>query len=188
MPLLQSLWNLYLRTLVLSGSCFGLIVGVYVALSSGLLMGLVTGLVMGAIFGLLLSSLLFLMQFATVRLMSYDVSEETLGVYQVRTLEMGLPYEEAFILCVASLQAVKGAKLQSEDRAEGRIEAKTGINWKTLGDDISIDILRSSHTMRIRVVSRPSLMTTVVDYGQNLDNVERMTGYLKAHGAVVHGH
>ena len=185
MPILQSFANLYLKLLLFSGVCFGLIMGLYLSLSYGIYMGMAVGIVTGVIFGFLLSSALFLMQVISVKMMPYGLSEKTLGVYQVRTLEMNIPYEEAFILCAASLGAVKGAKIRSEDPADGRIDAKTGINWKTFGDDISIDVLRTEAGQRIRVVSRPTLMTTIVDYGQNLDNVEKITAYLKAHGATA---
>jgi len=185
MPILQSFANLYLKLLLFSGVCFGLIMGLYLSFFYGIYMGFAIGILMGIIFGFLLSLALFLMQVISVKVMPYGLSEETLGVYQVRTLEMKVPYEEAFILCVASLGTVKGARIRSEDRIGGRIDAKTGINWKTLGDDISIDVLSTEVGQRIRVVSRPTLMTTIVDYGQNLENVEKITGYLKAHGATV---
>jgi hypothetical protein len=185
MPIFQSFANLYLKLLLFSGVCFGLIMGLYLSLLYGIYTGFAIGIVMGVIFGFLLSLALFLMQVVSVKMMPYGLSEETLGVYQVRTLEMDLPYEEAFILCVASLGAVKGTKIKSEDRVEGRIDAKTGINWKTFGDDISIDVLSAGAGQRIRVVSRPTMMTTIVDYGQNLDNVERIAGYLKAHSVMA---
>jgi hypothetical protein len=185
MPVFQSFANLYLKLLLLSGVGFGLIMGLYLSLSYGIYTGMAAGIVTGVIFGFLLSLALFVMQVVSVKMMPYGLSEETLGVYQVRTLEMELPYEETFILCEASLGAVRGAKLRSEDRGEGRIDARTGINWKTFGDDISIDILRSDIGQLIRVVSRPTLMATIVDYGQNLENVEKIAGYLKAHGAIA---
>lgn len=185
MPILHSFANLYLKLLLLSGVGFGLIIGLFLSLAYGLLMGMAIGMVTGLIFGFLLSLALFFLQVVSVRMMPYGLSSETLGVYQVRTLEMKATYEDTLRLCEASLGAVKGAKVRFEDRAGGRIDARTGINWKTFGDDISIDVLKADTGNRIRVVSRPALMSTIVDYGQNLENVEKITGYLTAHGATV---
>ena len=65
-------------------------------------------------------------------------SEEPLGVYHVRNVELRLPHDKVFNLCIASISSIKKCKIQTEDRSQGKIIAKAGSNWKTWGDVISL--------------------------------------------------
>jgi hypothetical protein len=85
-----------------------------------------------------------------------------------------------FDLCVASLSLFRRCIIQEENRSLGRIVARTGINWKTWGDVITISFKRTgSNCTYIQISSRPNARTTIVDYGKNLENVERIVSFLK---------
>jgi hypothetical protein len=105
-----------------------------------------------------------------------------MGVHHVRNVELRLPYDKAFDLCIESLGLIKKCKIHNEDRSQGKIVAKAGMTWKTWGDVISFEVRRiGNDAIQVAVSSRPSVRTTLVDYGKNLENVETLVGFLNAH-------
>jgi hypothetical protein len=110
--------------------------------------------------------------------MSYGKSEEAMGVYHVRNVELRLPYDKTVDLCIESLRLIKKCKIQKEDRSQGKIVARAGMTWRTWGDVISFDFLKiGNDRIQVEVSSRPAVRTTLVDYGKNLENVERIVGF-----------
>ncbi len=102
-----------------------------------------------------------------------------MDVHHVRHVELRLPYDQAFDLCIASLNAVKRGRIRREDRPLGRIDVKASMTWKTWGDVISFVLRRTDENRtRVEVSSGPALRTTLVDYGKNLENVERIMRFL----------
>jgi hypothetical protein len=118
----------------------------------------------------------------SVKRMALGKSAEAMGVRHVRNVELRLPYDEAFDLCIESLSLIKKCKIHNEDRVQGKIVAKAGMTWKTWRDVISFEVRKIGNDgIQIEVSSRPALRTTVVDYGKNLENVEKIVGFLNAH-------
>ncbi len=102
-----------------------------------------------------------------------------MSVHHTRYVELRLSYGRAFDLCIESLCLFKKCKIQNEDRSEGQIVATTDMTWRTWGDVISFEIRRSNGDgIHIEVTSRPAVATTLVDFGQNLENVETIIGFL----------
>ncbi len=100
-------------------------------------------------------------------------------VHHVRHVELRLPYDQAFDLCISSVNAVKKGKIRMEDRPQGRIEARAGLTWTSWGEVISFDLRRiDEDRTRVEVSSKPVLRTTLVDLGKNLENVEKIAGSL----------
>src|SRR4030042_3387264 len=105
-----------------------------------------------------------------------------MGGHHVRNVELRVPYDEAFDLCIESLNVVKRSKIQKENRSQGKIVARTGMTWRTWGDVISFAIRNPGNDgIQIEVSSRPALRWTLIDYGKNLENVELIIGFLNAH-------
>ena len=106
-----------------------------------------------------------------------------MGVHHVRSVELRLPYDKAFELCVESLSTIKRCTIRNEERAQGKILARAGINWKTWGEVLSFELRhRGDEGTQIEISSRPAIRVTFVDFGKNLDNVEKISGFLNAHG------
>ncbi len=176
--------NLFLRLFFGFGIPFGLVMGVFYSLLGGLIVGLLVGLFSTFLFGGLMSLIAGSLHIHYVRQIRSGESEEALGVHHVRRVELRLPYEEAFDLCISSLNAVKKGRIRREDRPSGRIEAKAGMTWVSWGEVISFDLRRiDENRTRVEVSSRPVLRTTLVDLGKNLENVERIAGTLTFAGA-----
>ncbi|PCH68617.1 MAG: hypothetical protein COC01_03350 [Bacteroidetes bacterium] len=103
-----------------------------------------------------------------------------MGVHQIRKIELSLSFDEVFNLCISSLDIVTRCKIKNLDKSNGIIEASAGISWKTWGDKISIKIhKKEENLMGIEISSKPALSTTIIDYGKNKANVEKILCHLK---------
>jgi len=175
-----------LRLFLWRGVPFGIIMGVPDLITNGFLSGLLYGLVSGVVFGILMSIIVSSAHIKAVRRIAPEISEETIGVKHTRSITLPLRYDEAFDLCIKSLSTIKKCSIKKEDRAQGLIEAGTGITWKTWGDIISFRLRRKDKTVtQVEVSNRPAMCTTVVDYGRNLENVENIISFLRGHGGVA---
>lgn len=144
----------------------------------GTLRGVATGAAMGAVSGLAVG----LLHYWLVRRMSSGKSEGAMGLHHVRTVELRLPYDKAFDLCVESVGTIRRCTVRKEEREAGKISARAGINWKTWADTISFEVRNLGNGgIQVEVSSRPTIRMTVVDFGKNLDNVEKISGFLNAH-------
>jgi len=97
-----------------------------------------------------------------------------------RIIELNCSFDEAFNLCISSLSTIRGGvKAIDKDRDRGIIIAKTGRTWSSWGEIIKFKIHRiSDNKVRIEVLSKQATMQ-ILDYGKNLENIEKITTYLK---------
>ncbi len=160
---------------------FGIWMGVAFFFMYGSPICLMSGVMAGALFGVTMATILSSAHQRAVSNMPYGVTEETLGVQHVRDIDLEMPYDKAFDLCLSCLYLMQEVTVRQENRSTGEILAKTGGAWKTAGDQIAISVKKvdDSHT-RVTVSSRPAWRWTIVDNGRNLANVERIRGYLRS--------
>jgi hypothetical protein len=174
--------NIYSKLFLHGGIPFGLLMGIFSSLQNGFHSGLMTGALSGISFGVFLSLTLGFLHRRSVEKMPFGNSEEAMGVGHGRNVELRLPYHEVFDLCIDSLNLIKRSKIREENRSQGKIVARGGITWKTWGDVISFSIRNTGNDgIQVEVSSRPALRWTLVDYGKNLENVERILSFLEAH-------
>lgn len=165
---------------LLSGIPFGLFIGIWYSHLYGNKTGMNGGILAGIFFGLLTYIILGLLHNQAVKKISDRASGNHLKIHHIRNVDVQLPYDKVYDLCIKSLGLIKKCTPQNENPLEGRIVAKTGINWKTWGDTITFDVKRiSNNQTRVKVSSRPTAKTTIVDYGKNLDNVKKIVSFLK---------
>ncbi len=173
--------NLYLKLFLAFGIPFGVITGVLNSFLIGFPIGMIAGLLTGPFAGGVFSILMGYLHKRSVRRMPYGEPEGAMEVRHVRHVELRLPYDQAFDLCLSSVRAVRKGKIRGKDRSLGRIEATAGMTWTSWGEVISFDLRRmDENRTRVEVTSRPVLRTTLVDLGKNLENVERIGGSLDA--------
>ncbi len=176
--------NLYLKLFLAFGISVGILVGVLNSFLIGSPMGLIAGLIVALFAGGVSSIVVGYLHNRSVRRMPYGEPEGAMEVHHVRHVELRLPYDQAFDLCISSLNAVNKGRIRREDRPLGRIEAKGGMTWKSWGEVISFDLRRvDANRTRVEVSSKPVLRTTLVDLGKNLENVEKVVGTLTLAGA-----
>jgi len=134
----------------------------------------ITGFVTFALLGLFLTFI----HSQIVKRKAGGLSEDGFGVHQQTNLTLHLPYDRAFDLCCESVEILSG-RIETADSSNGKIEATTGWTLKTFGCVVSYEIKSIGERLtEIEVTSRPKIRTTLVDYGENLENVERVCKFL----------
>lgn len=149
------------------------------------------GLVLGLSFGALIAGV-----FGTLQVRSMEGkkrSDESYAVRQTREFEVDRPLDEALKLAKAAIESLDGTKVMKEAsiRLTGHptttIEARTGLNWETYGEKITLRAEAvDADTTVIRIESRPRLRTTLIDYGRNLHHVNAISQYIREHTATDH--
>jgi hypothetical protein len=170
---------------LLSGIPFGLFIGIWYSHLYGYETGMKGGILAGVFLGLLTYIILGLLHIQAVKKISNREFSSHLRIHHTRDIDLQLPYDKAYDLCIKSLGHIKKCSIQNENPSEGRIVMKTGLNWKTWGDTITFDVKRiNNNQTRVTVSSRPTARTTIVDYGKNLENVEKIVSFLKNKNSV----
>lgn len=75
------------------------------------------------------------------------------------------------------IDVIKGSDLfgkMSLMQSESEITLRSGFSWKSWGEEIKITNLNSFDQNQYKIESRPRFKFTVVDYGKNLMNVEKL--------------
>jgi len=155
--------------------CFIVILGF--EFSSGIQFGLLSG----AAFGIIMTLLLGYLHLMSVKKTGLADSKNAYDVKHSANMNVSLRYEDAFQLCLKSLEKVKTPAVQHQDSDQGMITAKTGKTWNTWGDIVSFQLRKvDEHVTSIEVESRPAKFQ-IIDYGENLKNIHLIQTYLKEH-------
>ena len=172
--------NRNLKIFLAGGIPFGIFTAILFSYFYGINVGLSSGLISGLIFGFLMFIIFGFLHSRAVEKISGDISEESMSTCQVRNTELQLPYDRTFDLCIESLNLISKCRVQEEDRSQGKIIARSSVNWKTWGDTISFVITAiSDEKTAVKVASRPTASSTIVDYGKNLENVKTIVSFLE---------
>ena len=169
--------NKYASIFFKSGLFFGLGMGVvYSFENQNFISSAVAGVIAGILFGLLIAVFSYL---ADKKLQKKGVLFTESGVNQCRELTLQNPGFDLLKIFKEAISSVKKCKIVKEEGSF--ITAKTGFSWKSFGEVITISSKSMSDTeVVIKISSRPSLKTTIVDYSKNLENVEDVVGYFKS--------
>ena len=172
--------NRNLKIFLASGIPFGILAAVLFSFLYGINTGLSGGLVSGLLFGSLMFFILGVLHSRAVKKIAGDTSEESMATCHVRYIELPLPYDKTFDLCIESLELISRCKIYEEERSQGKIVSRSSVNWKTWGDTISFEITGiSNESTAVKISSRPTTKSTIVDYGKNLENVNKVVGFLE---------
>ncbi len=175
-----------IKIAIAAGILAGILAGIFFVLFYGLWIGIAGGLLTGLIAGAVLFFIMGPLHEMSVKKIAGEGSEGSAGVHHVREIEISRSFDESFDLCIRSLDLISRSRVTEKDYSGGRVLAKAGLNWRTWGDTISFQISAAGEgSSRIRVSSRPAAMTTIVDFGKNLQNVTRILSYLAEHGETI---
>ena len=112
-----------------------------------------------------------------------DKPEEAQKVRHVREIELQFPHNDAFNVCCESLASIQCCAIEKKDLSQGKIVAKAGTSLRSWGEVITFDIEQvDAWRTRVRVSSKPSIPTTIIDWGKNLENVQKIAQYLRERG------
>lgn len=110
-----------------------------------------------------------------------DSMGEATAVHQTRVVELRLPYDKTFDLCLASLSEI-GGKVKQQDRSLGQIVARAGFGWMSNVETVKFTVrMINGGKSQVQLSSRftiPALWAWPP--GRNFENVEKISGFLKA--------
>jgi hypothetical protein len=107
-------------------------------------------------------------------------------VKQHRKIVLLANFDTAFDWCIRSAWKLKTAKIKSENKIEGIIKARDGLNFHSFGTDIIFNLTSINESLtEIEISTRPSIKTTIVDYGESLRIIEEVSNYLKEKDAEI---
>lgn len=174
--IMKPITKLYLKTFLLTGIPYGLLmIGTDILEGEGF--SLFKFLFLTFFFGITMS--LTLVSFHRYRLKKSGIQEMTdqnLGVSQKKNVKSELNKSEL----IEKLQSDPKIRKMRMREIENGIILKTGMTWKSWGEEIKI-ILQSKEEgdFIYQITSSPKIKTTMVDYGKNLENVNRIEKLIK---------
>ena len=130
----------------------------------------------GFLFGLFIVS----MEFISDRMLkARGINYSDSNVNQKRKLKINKNISDIVSSYKRALSSLNKPKVLEEDM--DMVLAKTGISWKSFGEVVSISATPiNDESTIIEIASRPSLRSTVMDYGKNIENVEVLVRYYKS--------
>ncbi|NKI25502.1 hypothetical protein HCG49_02875 [Arenibacter sp. 6A1] len=168
--------KLYLKTFFYTGIPYGLIMMAF-DFVDGNGFRLWKFLLMASFFGITMS--LILVSFHKHRLQKNGIqviTDENLGVTQRKSLTSELNKLE--LIEKLKIDPIIGKMKMT--KIENGILLKTGMTWKSWGEEIKIiqktDIVTD---FEYQISSSPKLRTTLIDYGKNLENINRIEKAIK---------
>lgn len=173
---MKSITKLHLKVFLFTGVTYGLILFLLdlmnkneFALSKLLFMTLFFGITMSL-------TLVSLHKYRLKKIGIQEITDENLNVNQSKTLSSEL--NTAALIEILASDSIIG-KMKMIETKNG-IHLKTGISWKSWGENIKIT-LKSEQDSRFEyeISSSPKLKTTIVDYGKNLENIKRIEKLIK---------
>lgn len=163
--------RLYLTAFLITGVPYGLIM-IGIDLATGIEFKLWKFLFLIFFFGTTMS--LILVSFHIKRLKRIGITDftlENLKVSLTRVLKSELNLQEL----IEKLQDNPTVGKMRLQKIENGILLKSGISWKSWGEEIKITLTSTHDTeFEYQVSSRPKMKATLLDYGKNLENVNRI--------------
>ncbi len=180
-----------LHSMIYCGVFFGIFMGTFAGIATGLQAGLVAGLAVfagtalgaGFFFGLLMAAYMIgLMRFFMPRF-TKNLRQQRSAAFQVHELQLPLPAPEAFEVCLSSLSATKGIRLEAIDRENGTVRGISPLSWRSPGEVVGakIDSI-APDVSRVRVYSKA--LFTILDFGKNRANVFSLSKSIEDAGQV----
>ena len=171
----------YLKLFLAMAIPYAIFMSIFLSLFTGIFKAIVLGSISGILYGGIVTSFLYFLNNWQLKKIESKTHEKVRGVRHSKEIEVSLPYDKAFDLCIESLKLIKRCNVEKEDRSKGEIVAKTGVSWKSWGELITFKIEKNGEKVKIKVKSEPVLKTTLIDYGKNFENVEKITSFLEKH-------
>jgi len=154
---------------------YGIAMGLF--LSDDFASFLRNGVLGGIIFGLLMTVLLLFIQRKNIDKQGYKGDPK---VSVTAEIKIEGTKQEIFQMCQNSLGTIVKCTIEVSDIQNGVLKAKAGKTWLTWGDFITFKLEQlQENTYKLLITSRPIVKTTIIDYGKNQDNVNRIIGYFK---------
>ncbi len=131
--------KIFLKVILYSVAVFIIFDVIQYGFPSGIKSGVLEGTIYGVIFGVTAGSY----HIWTLKRMQKKFGKNKymkLGVYQYKNISIYMSYDEAYQLCIKSLNLVRKCKIIKKDYSEGIIVARVSMTMKSFGEYVTIKI------------------------------------------------
>jgi hypothetical protein len=166
--------NKYFKVWMRSGAYFGIAMGTFYIFQQGnYIAGAIGGAIAGLLFGSIMASLTYLADKNINKRGVFNLSNQ---VNTVQSLIISLPFDVVDTALEDAVLCVPNAKITTFNY--GYVKAKTGFTWKSFGEEIIVVLEKSDASTIIKINSKPLVKTTIVDYGKNSENVQKIHTFI----------
>ena len=169
----------YLLKLFLFMTIFwGITMGICYSVNNGFKISTLIGTTFGAVvFGIYMTLFHKISVTNKLKKMGIKMFEGAIGVQHMRDIELKIPYDKTFELCTSSLSLIKKCNITSTEPSQGKIKAEIG---KTHKNAIFFNIQKiDKNRTQVKVLGKSLATNTLFDGGLNLENVEKITQFLR---------
>ncbi|MCP4441384.1 MAG: hypothetical protein GY810_20960 [Aureispira sp.] len=170
----------FLRIALVTGSFFGIGMAVLILLMFSFFLpidsiigyALVLGLLGGLLFGLFFSAIITYMQVSALKKMGEtDLTEDMLSVVQKKLIRTPQTLDDL----ITKLENTEKFNRINIITPNKKIGVKGGLSWASWGEKVEITLTGKEGELNVfELMSRPSVKTTMADYGKNRKNVQEL--------------
>jgi len=157
--------KLYFKSFLISGLLFGSILTLLEYFDTKEI-DILKHLLQGIIFGVIMSWITVIVQKSVLRKYSLKNNEQNLNVRQCTSVENRIGIDRLS----KTLKEKEFSQNWKLKESESIIVVETNISWRSWGEKIRIEYSSD----RIIIKSRPKIITTMFDFGQNYINVQNI--------------
>lgn len=159
---------------------FGLVLGLLFGIQMGIMQGVLSGVLGGLFYGFCMAIICGGMHNLFVKILNSFTHESIMGVHQVDIFTVENSYDVVYRQLLDCVANVKGWSISHHDKEAGAIRIKTGMTWKSFGENILITVSSDvKEECKVSVSSKPIIKTTLVDYGKGIENVRLLIEEIK---------
>lgn len=150
----------------------GIVFGLLMSAKYGVREGIIVGVLFSVTWGVVVGSILLLVD-SYMRRTNSGSSE-----LAEKQITVSCCQESTFYYCVEAVKLLKLVKKMSTDNRRHTIEIRTKFSISSFGEIINIVVVASheqTNSSFVFIRSRPVLITTILDYGKNVRNVNFVT-------------
>jgi hypothetical protein len=136
------------------------------------------GVVAGLFFGLSMAVVLSAMHRWGMKKRGFDPGSSDSSVDVRERITLPLASDQALALCRSAVEQVPKARGVRVNAESATLAARVGMSWASFGEHIECRVQPGDGGSTLEIRSRPALRTTIVDYGKNRENVERIRAVL----------
>lgn len=138
---------------------------------------LLTAFSVGAIIGIILQ----IYNDYKIRETEVEATEEQFATHQTRRISLLCDFDEAFELCIKSIEDLKKGRIELTDHKNGLIKAKTGMSFNSFGNIIEFNLKAITEILtEIEISTKPFVSITLIDYGKSIKIVKTLTDFFDA--------
>ena len=142
------------------------------------------GLGTGLFFGLTMAIALTSLRRWSMKRRGMDPATTDSAVDVRESVMLPLPPDQALEHCRTALEAARFASVRI-DPASRVVHARAKVTWASFGETIECSAHPADGGSRVEIRSRPVVRTTIVDYGKNRENVQRIRATMARQGSLA---